>query len=297
MGDAIVERLDVVVRTNREAGRNVDRTARGLRGQVVDFREPVSNFENQLKEYGVKIVDNRPVFEGSRFGGTSTAVRQAQRIITDVYNKMHEAELRPSAYAVHDLKKYIDDMVDFGTSGGDSLGQAEGILKSFRRGLDQSLDAQFDDYRIANDVYRETIEALNGFQDAAGRRIDFRSPDGASVASQVGQEARKLTSNRNTRVEFRNTLAEIDRVAAKYSPEPFDAKFGDLVSFANEIEKPRVFGSSADTSLGGIMEANIPTSTPGLIDRGATALWNKVRPPPVNAAKLRQLREYIRSFD
>ena len=291
VGDAIVERVDTVVRTMKDAGRRVDAEARALKGRRVDVQTPVNAFIDNLDDIGIGLDENlRPIFRGSEFEGTSQAAKNAQSVISDVINRMINTKT-PDAYDVHRLKKYIDNMVDFGKSQGGYIGGAENLLKGLRADLDNLLDANFDKYRTANEVYAETRTALDNFQEqAGGKRVRYDAPE---LASKLGQQARTLTSNRANRVDFRTTLNELDQVAAKYGAE-YDGRFGDLVSFANEIDKPRNFGPVADTSIGGIMASNM-TSQAGVTERVAASLMDRFRPD--NEAKLNALRQLIRSFD
>lgn len=295
VGEAVLERLNFVIGTNREAGKELDAAIGALpRGVLVNVDEPMTNFLTGLRDIGVSVNRQGEIdFSGSLMEGTNTEVRAAQRVLTDVVNRAMNTKA-PDAFDVHRLKKYIDGMVEFGTSKGGALGEAEYVMKQLRSDLNNLLAGNYENYAAANAKYSDTINAMNNFTDAAGRRIDFTSPSGASMA---GQSARKLMSSTVSRGNFADGLADLTLIAEKYGGE-FDSNINYLVTFANELDKAKNFGPVAETSLGGTLNAqSVPQPTQaGLLARGVDWAIDKAT-GVTNETKLAALRELIGSFE
>jgi hypothetical protein len=294
VGDAVMDRYNYVRQVNQEAAQELNAAVEGLKRPVpenmVDVAPPVNRFLENLNEAGIGVNDDLSLnFDGSMLEGTNPRVTQAQTILNDVVKRMRDTNV-PTAYDVHRLKKYIDEMVEFGKSEGGVLGQAENILKELRAGLNESIASRIEPYREANQKYSETISALNDFEKVAGPSIDLSAAGSGSAAGQI---MRGLMSNNRSRVALRNNMQQLEDVAASYGGS-FDNSISNLALFADELDA--IFGPVARTSFGGQISQQVPTSSTGLLTRGVDYAYDKLR--GVNEeTRLEAMRELLRSFE
>ena len=169
------------------------------------------------------------------------------------------------------MKRFIDEIVTFGKSGEGLAGRTEGVLKSLRRGLDGILDSNFPEYDRVNTTYAETIQALDSFQDAAGRKINLT---GENANKAVGTVTRRLLSNAQSRVGLLDSVNELDSVATKYGGA-FDDDLLTQVLFIDELDS--VFGPVARTSFQGQIRQAIPTSKADVVSMAADKAIEAVR--------------------
>jgi len=241
-GESLTQRFQHVVEKNAEAGKSIDIEAEKLKGQTVEFGEDVDTFVGDLQGIGVEIGDDlTPNFIGSDIQGS----KGAENVVKNVVERMVNLSGTPDAFAVHQLKRFIDEQVSYGKTVEGLTGKTERILKKLRRNLDASLDQKFDEYNRVNTTYSETRDAIDNLQDAAGRKIDL-SGDNADKAA--GTVLRRLLSNAQGRVNLLDSINELETVARQYGAT-FDDDILAQVLFADELDA--VFGPVARTSLQG----------------------------------------------
>lgn len=297
LGDSLTKRIDHIMDVNKNAGRRLEGVAKSLKGQSVDYSQPVSNFITKLEDMGIKIgQDFKPDFMGSDIEGLSGV----EGIINKIMTRMSNTKI-PDAYDVHRLKKYIDENVSYGKQVDGLTGKTEGVLKSLRRELDGVLDAQFPKYNEVNTVYSDTITTIDKLKDSIGKRIDL---DGLRADKALGTELRKLMSNYQTRINLLDSIDAIDGTVKKYKSKnpfaseskevsfytgesgPMRAEFNDdlLVQalFADELNN--IFGTTARTSFAGEtakgVKQGMQAATGGTADAmvgAAAALAEKAR--------------------
>lgn len=242
VGDSLARRVKFIEGVNRKAGQEVKRAANGLRGQKVDFNPAVDNFLADLAETGVKFdpVARSVSFKGSDFQGIPGAENSIKRLLARMIGN-HS----PDAFEVHQLKKFLDENINFGKQTEGMSGKVERLMSNLRTNIDAALDQKFKAYDVANTKFSETKAALDDFQKSVGKSIDFQSEN---LDKMLGTSARRFLSNVQARGGLLDSLQEIEQVAAKNG-----AKFDDDVItqalFADELNS--VFGSSARTSLQG----------------------------------------------
>lgn len=241
VGDSMLSRVKSVLKANREAGSQIDKVARGLRGKNVDFAPAGNQFLDDLSEMGVGFDSSlNPIFKGSDIEGITAAENAIKRLA-----KRMSSGGAPDAFDIHKMKRFIDEQVTFGKNAEGLAGKTEAVMKRFRRGLDQALDDAFPDYNAVNTKFSETRDALDQIQDIAGRKMNF---DGPNADKQLGTLLRRITSNAQSRVPLMNAADALESVARKHGAAPND----DLVSqimFVTEME--RVLGPSAKTGFQG----------------------------------------------
>ena len=248
LGDTVQSRIDFLARNNKTSGMAIDRIAQSrLRGQSVDYDPAINTFLGELGKIGVKVeLDEKGVAKAILQGSDIQGDKTAQRVLNAVLERLSTAKA-PDAYGVHTAKRFIDTQVSYGKKNmaNPLTSQAENVLKNLRRNLNQSLGEKFPLYKAANEKYSDTIKALDDLQDAAGTKIDFKSPNANKA---LGTAMRKLTSNYGTRANLIDSLDQANQVASKYGMKLDDDIVNQLI-FVNELD--RMFGAAAQTSLKG----------------------------------------------
>lgn len=275
-GDALVKKIDFVKGNNKQAGQQLNRVAKGLKGKDVDINEPVSKFLNDLDELGVSFDEKgKPIFEGSQIEGVAPAESLINKIALRIKRKPN-----PDALEAHQFKKFIDENVAFGKSAAEGLsGKTESIVKSLRRGVNDSISYISDRYKQANRQFSDTITSLDELQDVAGRKLDFSGPHAAKAA---GTLLRSQTNNTKARANLLTAIKNLEDTAQKYGGS-FDDDILNLSIFADELDS--VFGSGARTSLRGeVGKAGVDTAIdvsqmtlPGALAVGAKAGAKRLR--------------------
>ena len=101
-GASLSRRVSHVLKTNRDAGSNLDKVAKTLKGQQVDFSPAVDKFLGSLDEMGVKFNNGKLNFAGSDI----EKLKGPQRILKNIVDRMLNTKT-PDAYDVHRLKRFI----------------------------------------------------------------------------------------------------------------------------------------------------------------------------------------------
>ncbi len=241
-GDALVKKIDFVKGNNKQAGKQLNRIAKGLKGKDVDITNPVNKFLVDLDELGVTFDDNgKPRFEGSQIEGVTPAESLINKIALRLKRKPN-----PDALEAHQFKKFIDENIAFGRSSAEGLsGKTESVVKSLRKGVNESVSDISDTYRQANKQFSDTITALDELQDVAGRKLDFSGPNADKAA---GVLLRSQTNNTKGRANLLTAIKNLEDTAQKYGGS-FDDDILNLSIFSDELDA--VFGSGARTSLRG----------------------------------------------
>lgn len=298
VGNSISNRVKVLVNANRNAGRQLDSTAKALKGQSVDVQPAMESFMDDLASMDIVYDPQTGLvnYDGSIIEGLEGPQNALNRMLT----RLRETRA-PDAYDVHRMKRWIDNNVSYGRATEGLSGQAVNVMKRLRHNLDLALDTQFPKYDEVNTRYAETRNAIDLLQDAAGKRIDLT---GNYSDSALGTLSRRVLGNAVSRQDLLKSLDEVDRVAKKvltpgtdlaiYRKVPrgtsvpinADDLDDDLLAqivFVSELEK--VFGTNAANSfLGDIAKAtgraaeNVATTgQPGLVRELGSAAFDRVR--------------------
>jgi len=243
-GDSLLDRVKHVKAVNRESGAKLDEVAKSLRGQQVDFTQPINNFLENLDELGISIGrDLKPIFKGSDIEGLpapeSAINLMVKRLSSGVKGKV------PDAHDLHRIKKYIDENVTHGKSGEGLKGVTERVLKQLRREIDSTLDNNFPEYDLVNTTYADTIGALDALQDVAGKKMDLF---GRNADKAVGTLLRRLMSNAQSRITLTDAVEDLNVISKKYGGV-FNDDIATQMLFADELDN--VFGPVAKSSLAG----------------------------------------------
>ena len=245
-GRSAVARFNHVKEINQQAGKEVAAQAELLKGEVLDFTDPINKFSDNMLEMGITLDDNLHAnFKGSvieELGAPENAVRKVVNRVGDIV-KANDRRPEMNAHQMHMLKQYIDEIVTFGKGGEGLSGKAERIIKQLRTDIDDTLDGKFPAYDEANQTYSETITAIDELQSVAGSRMDL---SGKNADRAVGILMRRILSNAGTAVRVTDALDMIDEISKKHGGDYAD-DLGMLVTFNAELDD--IFGSSADHSF------------------------------------------------
>jgi len=240
-GNSLTDRVKFVKGVNKSAGEQLDGIANGLKGKPVDFSQPVENFILRLEKMGIKLDDKlNPIFVGSDIEG----VKAAESIINDIMKRMRTGG-EPDAYALHKLKRFIDEKVTYGKTAEGLTGKTTSVLKQLRHEIDGVLDNNFPDYKAVNTTYAETVSSLDNLQKAVGGTIDMF---GDNSDKAIGTTLRRLMGNTQGRINMLDSIDELSSVARRYGAD-FKDDINVQILFADELDS--VFGTTARTSFQG----------------------------------------------
>lgn len=246
LGDTVQSRINFLARNNKLSGMAIDRIAKSrLRGQTVDYDPAVNSFLKDLENIGVKVeLYPSGVAKANLAGSRIQGDVAGEKLLNTILKRLSKTK-PPDALGVHDVKRFIDTQVDYGKRNISNplTAEAERAVKNLRRNLNLSLGEQFPVYKAANTKYSDTKTALDALQNAAGTKIDFKSP---SANKQLGTAMRKLTSNYGTRANLIDALDQANSTSTKYGMKLNDDIVNQLI-FVNELD--RMFGAAAQTSL------------------------------------------------
>lgn len=238
VGHSVVRRVRFMRDLKKQAADQMDDVASSLKGQRADFAGPVNNFLGELEKAGVTFDDAmRPNFSQSDFQGLS----KPQGAIRNLVSRMKDVG-KVDAFEMHRLKKYIDNVVDYGKEPGGAVGNAERMLKKLRSQIDDSLDSSFPEYNRVNTQYRDAVSSMDALQKAAGKSIDLDSDKA------LGTTMRRLLSNVQSRSKLIDSIDDLNSVSKRYGAN-FDDDIMSQVMFADELDS--MFGPAARTSLAG----------------------------------------------
>ncbi len=245
VGQAVEERLSIVRKANQDAGKRVDKAARALKGQQVDYTPAINEFMGDLGRHGIRFDPGSGKLDFSE--SSLEGLKEAQGIVRRMVTRLHSTNTPPDAHDVHRAKRFIDAQVVYGKTQGGLSGEMVHILKKLRHGLDSALDEAFPAYDEANTAYSETVRVLDDIQGMAGARVDLLAENSDRA---LGAMSRKILSNYATGTPMLNTFNDLDDLAGKYGPGVAD----DIVELAGfEAELRRLFPTVAPpNSLQGI---------------------------------------------
>lgn len=239
VGASLLERVKFTKKVNQDAGAELNKVAKGLKGKPVDSSMAVNSFISRLDDMGVRLdKELKPIFQGSDIEGATAA----ENLISKVVARMHHTKA-PDAYDMHRMKKFIDEQITYGKTGEGLSGKTEGVIKKLRRDIDRTLDEAFPEYDKVNTRFSDTINALDSLQDVAGKKVDLFGPNGDKA---VGTLLRRMMSNAQSRINLSDAVDDLERISIKYGAE-FDDNIRVQMLFADELDS--VLGPVARTGF------------------------------------------------
>ncbi len=247
VGDTFLEHAKFIEAQNKQAAKDLNMVASRLKGKTINPENALSTFAGDLETAGIKVRGKTLNFRGSDFEG----IGPAQTAIRNVYERALRLAKTGDALEAHRLKRYIDEIVDYGKNAEGLSGRAQKILKGLRHAVDETLDKKFSTYDRFNTIYAETIQEMSKIADALGHSFKAGQP---FANAKAGVAMRKIISNSQTRAGMLQLLESMQKVSKKYGMKSED----DIITqtlFADTLEK--MFGSEAPASFLGQIEKGV----------------------------------------
>lgn len=277
-GNALIKKINFVEGNKIQAGQQLGRVAKSLKGENVNITNSLNSFFKGLEELGVKLDDNgKPNFESAVFEGTAPAENLVNKIALRI--KRNNGFDNIDGFSAHEFKKFIDENVNFEKSEGGLSGRVDRVVKSLRAGVNDSINEVSPAYKQANKQFSDTVNILDEIQSVAGKKLDFKGPNADKAA---GVLLRSQLNNTGKRANLLTSIERLENVANTYGGS-FDDDILSLSIFADELES--VFGSRTRTAIrneakkGGVDAAiDISQMTiPGALTVGAKAATKRIR--------------------
>jgi hypothetical protein len=236
VGDSMIERVKFIKTKNSTAGKAVDATAKALKGKRVDTTSLREKALSLLEDAGVTPNKNgTPNWSKSIFNKTPELQSKLMKSLSD----LPAGEI--DAYDLHNFKKSIDEVVNYGVGGEGLKGKSASILKAIRTSADEILDANFSGYNKANTDYKVTRDVLEIVDDLFGKKVGVTKERG-------GQLLRSVFSNNTQRQRVMALVEQLDKTSKVYGGK-FKDNLIDQAMFTEILED--VYGTQAVTSLQG----------------------------------------------
>jgi hypothetical protein len=254
IGDTLLKRFQHLKQVNQKAGKDLNTISKSMT-ENINLSTPRAQFLDELAEHGVSVSpDGKLNFALSTFEDNPASIE----FIETLMRRMQRLGNNNSGLSAHRFKRFIDTQVEFGKKATNPIvGDAERLGKNLRRSVNEQLRSTSDDYAKANDVFSETVEALNDFAKIGGRNFDPESP----LADEfMGKLARRMLSNAQSREPLIDAIHAIDKLSKKHGGQ-FDGDIATQLMFVEELEK--TFGSFAQTSFQGGIEKSVRQAVTG----------------------------------
>ena len=289
VGNTLLKRFSFVKDINKKAGAEVGEAAKGLKEISVDTSKPVDNFFNSLDDLGVKIDAN-----GKLDFSASSVTSSGETLLKKLLPKIKSMQETSNGFHAHNVKKSIQKNVTFGERKiEDPLDpDVANISKALMSEVNEILGVAAPKYKAANEVFSETIEAINNFRKASGKNFDIESPN---VNEYVGKLARRLLSNVQSRETLMDSITGLEAVGRKHGGK-FDDDIFTQILFVDDLEK--TFGAFAQTGIQAEFAKGAATAARGsrtdlAVELLSVAAQKAQRLNEVNT--LKSLRQLVRS--
>ena len=278
-GESLVRKHDFVLSNKKQAGIQLGRVAKKLNKESLNIDEPVNSFLDGLERLGVKFDEKgRPNYENATFEGVTPAETLINKVVRRI--KRNEGFGETDGLSAHEFKKFIDEQVSFGKKSEGGLGnKVEGVVKTLRREVNDSISSISKDYAQANKQFSDTVTVLDELEKVAGQKLDF---SGKHATKAAGTLLRSQTNNTKGRANLLTVIENLESTAKKYGGS-FDDDILSLSIFADELDT--IFGSGASTSLRGeVGKAGVDTAVdisqmtiPGVVGLGVKSGARAIR--------------------
>lgn len=203
VGQPIVSRLKIIDGQVKDYAKKLDDIAKGLEGQAVKNMDSIKQAVNTGLD-NLKVIvdfDGKLNFVGSNLEGLG----KSGNIVENIFKRINTAK---DASDLHRLKKFIDENVSYGKRVEGLSGEAERLLKSWRKSIDDTLDTQFPSYNKVNTELAKRIQPLNDLKDML-KSADNLDTD--LLTQKAGILARRITSAAPSNPEIKQILRNLDK--------------------------------------------------------------------------------------
>ena len=282
-GKSISEGVSFLLDKKKGAGRRVGKAAQDLRGVDVDYAPAVDSFIGKLIDDGVVINNGRPVtnvrqyrnidFRNSPYFGST----QSEKLLRDQIKRLTELDFGLDGFNLHTVKQNLPSQITTAkSSDGGLVPKAELLLNDLRRDINESLRGASNDYKTANDDFRQVIEPLNKFNENVppNARVNW---DGVNTKN-AGLQVRKILTNYANGQDLAEAVKGIYKTSndlgANLSSDAIKQAF-----FAIGLDKR--LGAYADASMQGITQSagsvNMGSLPTGAVDLGLKTVGAAMR--------------------
>lgn len=237
VGSNLTKPINELKAKQREFGKEVETAAKALQGQKVEGLRIQDRIQSTLDEAGITGGPGFWDFAGSRY----EFVPEVQKRIADTLDQIILGLESGDAFRVHNLKKAIDEAVNYAKTQEGLTGSAQTLIKDFRRAIDDELDASFPAYNEANSKFSDLQDFIDDTESLFGK-------DRALTDARAANRLRRIFSNAETREDVKNYISRLDEYAGKYGVEK-PGNLYDQVLITEILE--RMYGTQAITSLQG----------------------------------------------
>ena len=249
IGHSIDQRLKPLFRQNKEAGLKLNKEAARLEGQKISYEPIRQKLMDGLDDLGIKY--NETTRELSFSGSQIEMNPAAEKNVKTFLNRLLRVG-NDDALVAHNLKKWIDTQVEFGTQAKDPMvNSVKNLMKDTRRNINESLREISPAYKDANIKWSDTRTAIDKLDELTGTRTNLESGD---VNEALGLLSRKLITNYSSGVDLRTALKLMEKTAKKYGAN-FSDNIDSQVKFNEELN--RVLGAAKRGSFQGQTEQGV----------------------------------------
>lgn len=205
VGKSILEPIKTMDNSFKILVNNLDDVASNLKGKDVKGLDSIFQSTNDdISRIGAQITPDGIDFSGSQFED----IGGVEKIINNVYKRLSKLK---TADELHNLKRYIDNNVEYGKSTEGLTGQAENMLKGWRRNIDNLLDSQFKEYKTINDKLTKIFKQMDELHSVLGKKFNVNKPFAEIKAGQIASKVLTKSSNRGEVLSVLNNLFKISR--------------------------------------------------------------------------------------
>ena len=289
VGDSLMQRYKFVQAVNRQAGKDVGKAAKALKGSDVDTTTPMAGFLDDLEGQGVSIVDGELDFALSAFED----IPGAEKLLKDLWKRLNVLDKSRDGLHIHRFKKFIDNQVDIGKRGNNPIvADAERIALNLRGSVNKSLQDVSPAYANANQRFSESIGPLKEFQRISGKNFD---PESVNANEFAGKIARRMLSNVQSREPLIDAIHAMDEIAINNGAK-FNTDIATQIMFVEQLEQS--FGSFAQTGISSEVGKGVSKAMRGdkigIIADAAGHVINKARRVNEEAA-IKALKEFVKT--
>ena len=282
-GKSISEGVSFLLDKKKDAGRRIGKAAQDLRGVDVDYAPAVDKFISKLVDDGVVINNGRPItnvrqyrnidFRNSPYFGS----QQSEKLLRNQMKRLTELDFGLDGFNLHTVKQNLPSQIATAKKSEGGLdAKAELLLNDLRRDINESLRNASNDYKTANDDFRQVIEPLNKFNENVppNARVDWEGVKSKNAGLQVRKILTNYANGQDLAEAVKGIYNTSNALGAKLSGDAIKQSF-----FAIGLDKR--LGAYADASMQGITQSagavNIGSIPTGAVDAGLKTMGAAMR--------------------